>query len=176
MKKALLAASMMVIIASPAFSQMRHMPMEEHAEGHGHMMEMCNMCDMDGMGMGHGMGEMMGKCLQLADKLGLSDEQVNKIKPIHREMQKKQVRFRADLQLARIDLMDIMEVKDFDWEKATAAIKKIGDMKTEHHLEMLKSMKEVRAILTDEQFKKMKKLMPMKMEGNKPPQKSMKKK
>ncbi len=34
------------------------------------------------------MGDMMDKCLEYADKLGLSEEQINKIKPIHREMQK----------------------------------------------------------------------------------------
>ena len=55
--------------------------------------------------------------------------------------------------------MEIMEVKDFDLEKASAAVKKIADIKTAHHLEMLKAMKEMRAVLTDEQFKKMKKMM-----------------
>jgi len=85
------------------------------------------------------------------------------MKPMHSEMQKKQARFQADLKIAEIELMDILEVKDFDLEKASAAVKKIEDIKTAHHLEMLKAMKEMRTILTDEQFKKMKKMMPMKM-------------
>ena len=121
------------------------------------------------------MGDMMGMCLEHADKIGLTDEQIKKITPIHREMQKKQIRFKADLKIAEIELMEIMEVKDFDLEKATAAVKKIADMKTAHHLEMLKSMKEVRSILTDEQFQKMKKMMPMKMGEKKPAKKMMKK-
>jgi len=89
-------------------------------------------------------------------------------------MQKKQARFKADLKIAEIDLMEIMEVKDFDLEKAGAAVKKIADIKTAHHLEMLKSMKEVRAILTHEQFQKMRK-MHMMMDGKKPAKKMMKK-
>jgi Spy/CpxP family protein refolding chaperone len=138
----------------PAFSQMKDMPMKGHGEGHGRMMEMGTMDKM---------GDMMGMCMQHADMMGLTDDQILKMKPMHSEMQKKQARFQADLKIAEIELMDIMEVKDFDLEKASAAVKKIADIKTAHHLEMLKAMKEMRTMLTDEQFKKMKMMMPMKM-------------
>lgn len=67
-----------------------------------------------------------------------------------------------------------MEVKDFDQEKANAAVRKIGDI-TAHHLEMVKAMKEMRTLLTDEQFATMKKLLPMKMGESKPEKKMMKK-
>ena len=169
--KALLTLCLAVVFASPAFAEMKDMPMEHKGPGH---MEMCNMCSMDRPG--DGMGDMMGKCLEHADKLGLSAEQINKIKPIHREMKKKQIRFKADLEIAQMELKEIMEVKDFDLEKATAGVKKLADMKTAQHLEMLKSMKEVRAVLTDEQFKKMHKMMRMKMECTIPAKKMMKKK
>lgn len=157
MIKALLIALVTVGFAVPAFA---HMDMDEHKEGHGHMMEMCNMCNMDDM------GGMMDKCLAHAAKIGLTEDQINKIKPIHREMEKRQVRFKADLKIAQIELKEIMEVKDFDLDKASAQVKKIEEIKTAHHLEMLKSMKEVRSILTDEQFKKMKHMMHGKMEGH----------
>jgi Spy/CpxP family protein refolding chaperone len=120
---------------------------------------------------------MMGMCMQHADMMGLTDDQISKMKPMHSEMQKKQARFKADLKIAEIELMDILEVKDFDLEKASAAVKNIGEIKTAHHLEMLKAMKEMRTNLTDEQFKKMKKMMmmPMKMDEKKPAKKMMKK-
>src|ERR1017187_8250891 len=152
MKKVLLTVCLAVVFATPAFSQM-NMPMGEHMEGHPGHMESCNM-DRPG----EEMGDMMHKCLEHADKLGLSEEQINKIKPIHREMQKKQARYTADLKIAQIDMKEIMDVKDFDLDKASAQAKKIADIKTAQHLEMLKSMKEVHSILTDEQFKKMKKM------------------
>jgi periplasmic protein CpxP/Spy len=164
-KKLVFSLLLTVVFALPAFAQMADMPMMGPKEGHGPMM---GMCDMDRM------GDMMGMCLANADKLGLTDDQVKKIKPIHREMQKKQAQFKADLKIAEIDQMEIMEVKDFDMEKAGAAVKKIADIKTAHHLEMLKSMKEVRAILTEEQFKKMRK-MHMMMDGKKPAKRMMKK-
>ncbi len=151
----------------PAFSQMKDMSMRNHWEGHGQMMGMGNM-DM--------MGDMMGMCMQSPDNVGLTDDQLLKMKPLRSDMQKKQARFIADLKIAEIELRDILEVKDFDLEKANSAAKKIEDIRTSHQLEMLKAMKEMRTILTDEQFKKMKKMMPMGMREKKPPMKMMKKK
>jgi len=167
MKKIVLSLLLTVFFAVPAFSQTKDMPMKGHGEGHGQMMETCNYMDR--------MGDMMGMCIEHADMMGLTDDQIMKMKPIHREMQKKQARFKADLKIAEIELMEIMEVKDFNLEKASAAVKKIADIKTAHHLEMLNTMKEMRAILTDEQFKKMKKMMSMKMGEKKPAKRMMKK-
>ena len=42
-----------------------------------------------------------------------------------------------------------------DLENASSAVRKIAEIKTAHHLEMLRAMKEMRTILTDEQSKKM---------------------
>jgi len=159
------AALALLAFSAPvtAYSQMKDMSMNEHRHGAGQMMDMDKMDDM------------MGMCLEHADKMGLSDDQIAKMKPAHREMQKKQARFKADLKIAEIDLMEIMEAKDFDLEKATSIVKKIADIKTAHHLEMLKQMKEMRTMLTDDQFKNMKKMMPMKMGEKKPAKKMMKK-
>jgi Spy/CpxP family protein refolding chaperone len=143
-------------------------------------MDDCEMCNLKG-GMGQGgmmgdrMDDMMGMCLENAAKIGLTDEQTDKLRPIHREMQKKQARHKADLKIAQIELKEIMEVKDFDLDKATAAVKKIEDVKTAHRLEMLKLMKDARSILTEDQFKKMKKMMPMMMDGKRPVKGMMKK-
>ncbi len=162
----LTAVAQLVFLPAPAFSQTMDMSAKEHRAGHGQMMEMGTMDKM---------GDMMGMCIEHADKLGLTDDQIAKMKPLHSEMQKKQARFQADRKIAEIELGEIMEVKDFDLAKASAAVKKIEEIKTAHHLEMLKGMKEARTILTDEQFKKMKTMMPMKAGGKKPAKKTMKK-
>ncbi len=161
------AVAQMVLTPTPAFSQTMDMSAKEHKAGHGHMMEMGNMDKM---------GDMMGMCIEHADKMGLTDDQIAKMKPLHNEMQKKQARFKADRKIAEIELMEIMEVKDFDLEKASAAVKKIDDIKTAHQLEMLKAMKEMRTTLTDEQFKKMKTMMSMKTGEKRPAKRTMKKK
>ena len=154
MKKVLLSLLLIVVFAVPAFSEMKDMPMKRHGGGQGQMM---GMGGMDMMG-----GEMM--CMEHAKKMGLTDEQMEKMKPLHSEMQKKQIRSKADLKIAEIELKEIMEVKDFDLDKATYAVKKIEDIKTAQHLEMLKAMKDMRTILTDEQFKNMHKMCMMPVE------------
>jgi Spy/CpxP family protein refolding chaperone len=55
--------------------------------------------------------------------------------------------------------MEIMDVKDFNLDKANSAVKKMADIKTAYELEKLKSMQEMHKMLTEEQFKKMKKMM-----------------
>ncbi|MGB5157289.1 MAG: hypothetical protein WBN77_07605 [Desulfobacterales bacterium] len=162
-------ALLLTSVPLPAFSQMTDMSMKEHREGHEHM-----------MGMGHmdKMGEMMDNCIEHADNMGFTDDQLMKIKPIHREMQKKQAQYKADLKISEINLMEIMDVKDFDIEKADSAVKKNEEIRTAHHIEMLKAMKEIRTILTDDQFKKMQKMhkmMNMEMGKKKPSKRMMKK-
>ncbi|QWV98715.1 hypothetical protein KP005_05365 [Geomonas nitrogeniifigens] len=161
----LATVALMALSIPTAFAQMKHMPMDDQGPGYGRMMEPGKMGDMTAM------------CLEHAEKLGLTDDQTMKMKPLHREMQKKQARFMADLKIAEIELAEIMEVKDFDLEKATSAVKKIEGIKTSHHLEMLSAMKQMRAILTDQQFKEMMKMAPMKMKmgEGKPGAKHMKK-
>jgi len=157
---AAVVALLMTSLPAPAFSQMMGMSMQGRGEGHGQMM---------------GTGS-MDMCIVHADKIGLTDNQLTKMKPMHREMQKKQAQFMADLKIAEIDLMGIMDVKDFDLEKASAAVKRIEEIKTAQHLEMLNAMKEMRTMLTDEQFKKMQKMMPMKAGAKKPAKRMLKKK
>ncbi len=146
MKKILFSLLLTVVFAVPAFSQMRDMPMRGYG-GHGQMMEMGNM-DM--------MSCHIMMCME--NRMGLTDDQMTKIKLLHREMQKKQIKLKADRKLAEIELMEIMDVKDFDLNRATAAVRKIEDIRTAQHLEMLKAMKNMRAVLTDEQFKNMHKM------------------
>lgn len=159
-------AAVLLAVGSPqkAFSQMNHMM---HGQGYAHGQSM-DMGHMDRM------GDMMGTCLANADKMGLSDDQIAKLKPLHSDMQKKQARFKADLKIAELELMEIMEVKDFDLEKASAATRKIEELKTAHHLDMLKTMKEIRSTVTEEQFTKMKKMMPMKAGMKKPVKRAIK--
>jgi Spy/CpxP family protein refolding chaperone len=164
MKRLLFALLLTATFTVPAFAQMKDKPSID--------CKACNLQkpEMGHMDMGHMdmMGDMMGMCIKNADKIGLSEEQKKKITPLHSEMQKKQIRFQADLKIAQLEMKEIMEPKDFDIEKAISASKKIEDIKTAHHIEMLKAMKEVRAVFTEDQYKKMKALMPMHMGAGKP--------
>lgn len=85
---------------------------KDHMMGHQHG-EMMMMDGMRGMNMDM-MGDNIGMCLENAEKIGLTEEQKSKIIPIHREMMKLNARFKADIKIAEIELMEVMEPKDFD--------------------------------------------------------------
>lgn len=104
--------------------------------------------------------DIMGACIEYAYEMGLADDQILKMKPVYNEMQKKQARFKADLKITEIELMEIMEVKNFDIQKAILVVNKNATLKKSLHYEMLKSMQEMRGVLTDRQYKEINKILP----------------
>ena len=147
MRIILLSLLLTVVFALPALAQTGEMSMKEQREENGQMMGLCGKDDVV---------IMMGMCIEHTEFMGLTNDQLIKLKHIQIEMLKKQAQFKADLQIAEIELLEFMEVKDFDIAKANSTVKKIVEIKTAHYLEMLKTTKEMRAVLTEEQFKKMK--------------------
>jgi Spy/CpxP family protein refolding chaperone len=166
MKNKMLSLVLTVFLAVPAFAEMNEMCGPEHAMEHGHTTALSSVDKME---------DMLKMCIEHADMMGLTDEQLVKIKPVHRKMQIKQVKFDADLKIADIELAEIMEVKKFDLQRASSAVKRIAEIKTAYHLEMLREMETLRTILTDEQFKKIMAKRPcMDMHEKKPAHKMMK--
>ena len=150
MKKTLPLLWLSVIFAAPAFAQMHDNEIndykkheyKEHRIKKGDMNKMCVMIHM---------------CLKHADKLGLSVEQVDKLKIIHHSMDIKVNRFQAEKKIANIELSGIIEVKDFNLKKANTALQKISNIGRNQQFEILKAMKAVRSVLTDDQFVKLNK-------------------
>jgi len=161
MKKIFAALLMTVAFAVPAFAQMHD------KESKGHKECACHEQHMEKRGM-HRHGHMLGMLIMHADKFGLSDDQVTKLKGIQRATAKRMIQLEADKKIARIDLMEIMAVKDFDLEKANTVAQKISDIQKDKRLEKLKAIKEVRNVLTDEQFKKTEEMKRKMMGGKKP--------
>jgi len=160
MKRILPALLLIVVFTVPAFADMHGKETKEHKK--------CECHEQMGKHHMHKRGDMLGMLIKHADKVGITDDQMAKLKAMHRGMEKKQVWFEADMKLARIELKEVMEVKDFDLEKANAAAQKISDFKRDQRLDMLKSIKDVRSILTDEQFKKIKEMRHRMWQGKKP--------
>ncbi|NTV15222.1 MAG: hypothetical protein HGA96_15025 [Desulfobulbaceae bacterium] len=117
---------------------------------------------MTGMKYMDDINEIMGACIEFAYEMGLADDQILKMKPVYSEIQKKQARSKANLKITEIELMEIMEAKNFDIQKAISVVNKNASLKKELHYEMLKSMQELRAILTDQQYKEVCKILPKK--------------
>ena len=115
MNKLVLSLLLAVAFAVPAFSQMMDTPMREYKGGHGSMMRMGNMDKMD---------DMMGMCIEHANEIGLTDDQIMKLKPLHREMQKKRPGSKPTGRLQRSNLWKSWKLKILTWGRPVLQSKK----------------------------------------------------
>ncbi len=88
--------------------------------------------------------------------LGLDEKQKEAIKEIRSRAMKDAVRKRADLQVARIELKDILGKDPVDMNAAEAKLKQMSSMLADFRLSRIKAREEVKAQLTPEQREKFK--------------------
>ena len=128
-----------------------------------------------GPGKGPGMG-MTGCCMEdgnpMMEKLmslGLDDQQKESIRSIHMNMKKQHIRGRAGVDVAEIELKEILMKDPVDLKAAEAKLKQIEALKADLHFSHIKAREEVKAVLTVEQRKKFNTMMmemgPMGMMG-----------
>ncbi len=126
------------------------------------------MGDMDegmGMGMGAGMegmhmgmaGEhpMMGKLMSL----GLDEKQMAEIKDIHFKCRKEAIKKKADIEVAEMELSEILGKDPVDLTAAEAKIKQIEALKADMKMQHIKSIEDIKGKLTPEQKKKFHSMM-----------------
>jgi Spy/CpxP family protein refolding chaperone len=108
----------------------------------------------------HGRG-MMGKERHLwgaLKGLGLDENQKEAVREIKSRVMKDAIRKRADLEVARIDLRDLLHKDTVDMNAAETALKKIASLQTDIRLSHIKALEEIKAKLTPEQRKKLKEM------------------
>ena len=106
----------------------------------------------------HGMGVMEADhpmWRHLMD-LGLDEKQNEAIKKIKSRLTKDTIRKRADLEVANVELKDILDMDSVDLNSAEAKLKKIESLLTDIRLSHIKALEEVKAMLTPEQKNKFK--------------------
>lgn len=101
------------------------------------------------MGFGHGMWRLFGK-------LGLDEKQKEAIRVINNRVTKDTIRKRADMQIARVELRDILHKDQVDMNAAEAKLKQIASLMTDIRLSHIRAMEEMKAQLTPEQKEKFK--------------------
>ncbi len=116
--------------------------------GMGHGMK-CDMGPGKGMGMrGHGI-------MAMAEELGLTDDQKEKISTIATEFRLKQVDRNASVKKAQITLKALMR-SDADEGKVLAAIDEVARLKADVKKAQYSHHQQVKGLLTDEQVEKLK--------------------
>ena len=119
-------------------------------------------CGMMGMGQGKrgkrhgGMEHRMGRMLFLdrVEALQLTPDQVYRLKAIHADCRRENIRQGAEVKIARLELKDLLDETSWIPAAAEKLIRKIktleGDMQVRH----LRAVAEARKILTAEQLRK----------------------
>lgn len=157
-----LAATALIVLASgaPAVAgMMGQMPSAGHAGsmgagGMGGMMEH----GMRGAGdrmMGHE-GPLLTMMLQHSQELGLSPEQETKLSELRTAFAKESVRRTAEIRVAQIDLDALLEQDRWDLSQIEPMVKQIAAQEGDLRAARLKTLAAGRALLTSEQFAKLK--------------------
>jgi Spy/CpxP family protein refolding chaperone len=92
---------------------------------------------------------------KLAHEIGLSDKQIEDLKELATDMQKKMITIRADIELKEIDLREVLDSEKPDEGKAISLIKEIMGKKTEMEILKIKQLISVKEMLTSEQLEKL---------------------
>ncbi len=87
--------------------------------------------------------------------LGLSEKQIDTLKAIRSRVVKDTIKKRADLELARVELRELLDKNPVDMGAIEANLKKAESVRTDLRLSHIKAMEEIKAILTPEQQKKL---------------------
>ena len=118
-----------------------------------------------GMGMRAGMHECDMDCgcggphMEKFKALGLDEKQNAAVQAIHLRTKKDMIRKRADVQVAEIELKEVLSKDPVDMSAAEAAVKKIEGLKSEMRMLHIKAMEEIKSGLTPEQKKKFNSIM-----------------
>lgn len=127
--------------------------------GHRGMMGMEERCMMH---MERMMGAHLSLCIRNAEKLGLSDEQLERLRAVHDEQAKKLIRLRSEIQVLDVDLRSELAKASPDVSRVESLLKKREPLRTGFFLEGLKTRSEASKILTEEQRTRLHRMM---MEG-----------
>lgn len=111
-------------------------------------------CGMDGtmMDAEHHMTKMM-------KGLNLDEQQKTSMREIKSRMMKETITKKADLQIAHIELRDLLTQDTVDMKAIEAKVRQLEAMKADMQLSHIKAMEECKTKLTPEQRKKMREMM-----------------
>lgn len=121
-----------------------------------------------GMGGGMGMGGSMGGDLpidmvlhnqEIADEIGLTSEQQEKLRKLFLDSKKEDIRTKADLQILKLELGDLLEQDNPNVKQVDKKIDEMTKLQSKMMKSKIHALLEGKKILTDEQIEKIKTLL-----------------
>jgi Spy/CpxP family protein refolding chaperone len=102
------------------------------------------------------MGERGDRMWMVFKGLDLNEQQKSEIRDIRNVTMKETIRTRADIQVARIELRELLQKDNVDMDAVGGKLKQIASLQTELRLLHIKAMQEIKSKLTVEQRAKLK--------------------
>ena len=87
----------------------------------------------------------------LKAELGLSEEQTKKAKAILFQVMKANIKGRADVQIAELELQELLQAESVDMAQVETKLKGLEGLRTTLRLTMIKTHEQAKALLTPEQ-------------------------
>ncbi len=103
-------------------------------------------------------GGWISRALRYEDQLGLSQDQVTKLRALRLESRKETLRRVADLRGAQLDLGALLHAETPDLAKIEAQVRRIESLRTDLRMSRIRTSLEARALLTLEQQKQLRAL------------------
>jgi len=132
-----------------------------HSQFH-HCMNMPSGHGMEGSlhGPGHGphqsASEFIEHILKYKEGMAITDDQAAKLQTIKTEFEKTKIRMKADMQLASLDLHELLRNDQSDLSAIESKLKNLFEIRAALYLASVKAGRDAKAVLTDEQRARMK--------------------
>jgi len=102
-----------------------------------------------------------GRALIIIKALDLDDNQAKEVKAILFKLSKEMIRKKADIQVAKIELREILDNEDVNIKAAETKVKQIASLKADAAMMRIQGTEDIKARLTPEQKKKFSKMIEM---------------
>ncbi len=153
-------AVIVTIFAVVGFGALAYGQMSGHGMEHGMMGGQDMGCEMmGGHGMGHERGGFGHPMWGLLKNLNLDEQQKASIREIRDRTMKGTIRKKADLEISRIELRELLGKDPVDMKAVEANLKHEEALRTEMRLSHIKAMQGVKAKLTPDQQKKFREMI-----------------
>ena len=96
--------------------------------------------------------------LKFKDGMAITDDQVAKLQNIKTDFKKTKIKMKAEIQLTSVDLHDLLRDDKGTLNEVEAKLKSLYDKRADLYLASVKSTRDAKAVLTDEQRARMKKV------------------
>lgn len=116
--------------------------------------------DHDGMGHHGGLSP-----LAMKEQLGLSDEQVNRLRPLEMDYRKTMIQNGADLRVAMVDMGTLMDAKQTDMAAISAKVDEISLLQKKMMMYRVEVLLKVKEVLSPAQYDQFRSRLREQMEG-----------